>query len=88
VVQARGYFHINVGPYVEKILNNHGWDTAGKDENWIIESVHPNSIKGIETSEGPEGPVAAKAIETAAGFKDRTAIDEAIFVYFTCRLDI
>jgi hypothetical protein len=32
--------------------------------------------------------VAAKAIETAAGFKYHTAIGDAIFAYITCRLDI
>jgi hypothetical protein len=74
VVQTRDYVHVHVGPYIDKILNNHGWTTAGKDETNIIEPVHPNAIKEIETSEGPADPVAAKAIETTAGCKYRTAI--------------
>jgi hypothetical protein len=87
VVQDRDYVHIHVGPYIGKILNNHGWATTGKDEDRIIEPVYPSSIKEIESSEGPEDPAAAKAIENTAGFKYRTAIGEAIFAYVTCRLD-
>jgi hypothetical protein len=88
VVQTRDYVHVHVGPYIEKILSNHGWTTAGKDETKIIDPAHPNAIKEIETFEGPADPVAAKAIETTSGFKYRTAIGEAIFAYVTCRLDI
>jgi hypothetical protein len=87
VVQDRDYVHIHVGPYIDKILNNHGWATAGKDEDRIIEPVHPSSIKEIESSEVPEDPAAAKAIDNTAGFKYRTAICEEIFAYITCRLD-
>jgi hypothetical protein len=88
VVQTRDYVHVHVGPYIDNILSNHGWTTAGKDDTKIIEPVHPNAIKEIETSEGPADPVAAKSIETTAGFKYRTAIGEAIFAYVTCRMDI
>jgi hypothetical protein len=87
VVQDRDYVHIHVVPYIEKILNNHGWATAGKDEDRIIEPVHSSSIKEIESYEGPEDPAAAKAIENNAGSKYRTTIGEAIFAYVTCRLD-
>jgi hypothetical protein len=48
VVQDRDYGHIHVGPYIDKILNNHGWGTSGKDEDQIIEPVHTSSIKEIE----------------------------------------
>jgi hypothetical protein len=88
VVQARDYIHIHIDPCVDNILNNNGWDTDGKDVNSITEPVHPNSIKEIESSEGPDDPVSAKAIDPAAGFKYRTAISEGIFAYVTCRLDI
>jgi hypothetical protein len=33
VVHAHDYRHIHIGPYVGKILNNHGWATSRKDEN-------------------------------------------------------
>jgi hypothetical protein len=88
VVHARDCIHIHIGPYVDKILNTHGWATAGKDENRIIEPVDPNSIKAIETSKGPKDPMAEKSIDTAAGFKNHTTIGEANFAYVTCRLSI
>jgi hypothetical protein len=88
VVQARDYIHIHDGPYVDKILNNHGLDTYGKDENLIIEQVQPSVIKEIETSEGPDDPVAAKSIATEDVFKYQTVIGDSIFAYVTCRLDI
>jgi hypothetical protein len=50
IIHARDYIHIHVGPYIDKTIKNHGWPTAGKDENWIIEPVHPNDIKDIESS--------------------------------------
>jgi hypothetical protein len=88
VVHDRDYINIHIGPYVDNIINNHGWATVGKDDNRIIEPVHPKSIKEIESSEGPTDPMESKAIESAAGFKYCTAIGEAIFSYVTCLLDI
>jgi hypothetical protein len=31
MVQTRDYIQSHLGPYVEKILNNHRWTTAGSD---------------------------------------------------------
>jgi hypothetical protein len=88
IVQDRDYIHIHVAPYLDKILANHGWSEEGKQETRLVEPIHPSSIKELETSEGPEDPAAAKAIEAAAGFAYRTDIGEIIFAYVTCRLDI
>jgi hypothetical protein len=88
IVQDRDYIHIRVAPYLDKILANHGWSEEGKQEARYFEPLHPSSIKELETSEGPKDPVAAKAVETAAGFAYRTGIVEIIFAYVTCRLDI
>jgi hypothetical protein len=88
IVQDRDYIHIHVSPYLNKILANHGWSKEGKQEARHFEPLHPSSIKELETSEGPDDPVTAKAIETAAGFANRTGISEIIFAYVTCSLDI
>eukprot|EP00957_Ditylum_brightwellii_P123389 9408028-Ditylum_brightwellii.AAC.1 len=40
--------------YLSKILKNHGWECCPKDEEKIIEPIHPNSIKELELSTGPE----------------------------------
>jgi hypothetical protein len=88
IVQDWDYIHIHVAPYLDKILANHGWSEEGKQEARHCVPLHPSSIKELETSEGPEDPVAAKAVETAAGFAYRTGISEIIFAYVTCCLDI
>jgi hypothetical protein len=87
-VQDRDYIHIHVSPYLDKILANHGWIEEGKHEARHFKPLHPSSIKELETSEGPEDPVAAKVIKTAAGFAYCTGIGEIIFAYVTCLLDI
>jgi hypothetical protein len=88
IVQDRDYIHIHVSSYLDNILTNHGWSEEGKQEARHFEPLHPSSVKELETSEGPEDPVAAKAIETASGFDYRTGISEMIFAYVTCRLYI
>lgn len=88
IVQARDYVHIHVAPYLDKIIATHGWSEEGNNETRLIEPLHPSSIKELETSEGPEDPAEARAIEKSAGFGYRTGIGEIIFAYVTCRLDI
>jgi hypothetical protein len=88
IVQARDYVHIHVAPYLDKIIGNHVWSDEGKNETRIIEPLHPSSIKELETSEGLEDPVDARALEKTPGFAYHTVIGEIIFAYVTCRLDI
>jgi hypothetical protein len=75
IVQDWDYIHIHVAPYLDKVLSNHGWSDEGKQDTRHFEPIHPSSIKELETSEGPEDPVAAKAVE-ADSFAYRTGIGE------------
>jgi hypothetical protein len=88
VVQTRDYVHIHVGPYLDKILDGHGWNMAGKGESRLIEPIHPSAVKELETAVGPECPKAAAKLAADAGFKYRTCIGEIIFAYVTFRPDI
>jgi hypothetical protein len=88
ILQDRDCIHIHVAPYLDNILDNHGWTEEGKQETRLIEPVHPSSIKELETSEVPDDATAANVIETAAGLAYRNGIGKIIFAYVTCRLGI
>jgi hypothetical protein len=72
IVQARDYIQIHIPPYIDKILENHGWNEEGKSYTWMIEPLYPSSIKELETSEGKSDPVEAHAINKVVGFAYRT----------------
>jgi hypothetical protein len=88
LVQTCEYVHIHVGPYIDKILDGHGWNVAGKDESRMIEPIHPGAVKEVDTAVGPECTNAASKLAVDAGFKYRTCIGEIIFSYVMCRPDI
>ena len=52
-VQSRDYRKMHCQSYIKKILNNHVWDTPVKDDAKIIEPLHPDRIKELETNPGP-----------------------------------
>eukprot|EP00957_Ditylum_brightwellii_P070852 5384120-Ditylum_brightwellii.AAC.1 len=53
--------------YLSKTLKNHGWECCPKDEEKIIEPIHPNSIKELESSTGPEPEAESKQLEIGKG---------------------
>jgi hypothetical protein len=88
VVQTCDYLHIHVGPYIDKIIDGHGWNMTGKDESHLVEPIHPITIKELETATGPGCPKAAAKLAEDAWFKYHTGISEIIFAYVCCRPDI
>lgn len=45
IVHDRDYINIHVTPYIDKIIENHGWGEEGKPETRMIKQLHPSSIK-------------------------------------------
>eukprot|EP00957_Ditylum_brightwellii_P145692 11093453-Ditylum_brightwellii.AAC.1 len=61
--------------YLSKILKNHGWECCPKDEEKIIEPLHPNSIKELKTARQPTAKTESKKIESEEeGYSYRAAI--------------
>ena len=52
-LQTRDYIKMYCERYINKILENHGWDTPGKEDTKLIEPLHPDSIKELERTECP-----------------------------------
>eukprot|EP00957_Ditylum_brightwellii_P163170 12424459-Ditylum_brightwellii.AAC.1 len=74
--------------YLTKILKNHGWECCSKDEEMIIEPLHPNSMKELELTLGPDLEAESKQLEADKGFSHREAIGELIFRHAICCPDI
>eukprot|EP00957_Ditylum_brightwellii_P210237 15364714-Ditylum_brightwellii.AAC.2 len=49
--------------YLSKILKNHGWECGTKEEDKIIEPIHPDSIKELETTVGPSFEAESNQLE-------------------------
>eukprot|EP00957_Ditylum_brightwellii_P039552 2992154-Ditylum_brightwellii.AAC.1 len=74
--------------YLTNILKNHGWECCPKDEEKIIEPIHPNSIKELESAARPESEAESKQLEADKGFSYQAAIGKLIFAYVICCPDI
>eukprot|EP00957_Ditylum_brightwellii_P146815 11176709-Ditylum_brightwellii.AAC.1 len=70
------------------MLKNHCWECCPKDEERIIEPIHPNSIKELESTTGPDSEAACKQLEAEEGFSYQAANVELIFAYVICCPDI
>eukprot|EP00957_Ditylum_brightwellii_P107920 8232095-Ditylum_brightwellii.AAC.1 len=79
---------MHVTTYLSKFLKNHGWERGLKEETKIIELLHPDSAKELETTIGPPNKSESKQLEVEEGFSYQRAINELIFVYVICHLDI
>jgi hypothetical protein len=88
VVHTHDYLNIHVGPYIDKILDGHGWNMVGKVESRLVEPIHPSAIKELETATGLECTKAAAKLAEDAGFKHCIGIGEIIFAYVCCSPDI
>jgi hypothetical protein len=88
IVQARDYVNIHVGTYIDKLLENHGWETPYLSESHMIEPIHPSAIRELEETEPPATLAEAAEVEKSAGFPYRNAVGELLYAYMTCRLDI
>ena len=67
-VQSREYIKMHFQSYIENILNNHGWDTPLKDDKKLIEPLHPDSIKELETTPGPQSQTDQQELADRMGF--------------------
>eukprot|EP00957_Ditylum_brightwellii_P171813 13079439-Ditylum_brightwellii.AAC.2 len=54
--------------YLSKILKNHGWECGRKEEEKIIEPIHPDSIKELETTVGSSSEAESNQLEAEEGF--------------------
>eukprot|EP00957_Ditylum_brightwellii_P170442 12973712-Ditylum_brightwellii.AAC.1 len=59
---------MHVKTYLSKILKNHGWGCGTKEEDTIIEPIHPDSIKELETTTGPTSEAERNQLEAEEGF--------------------
>ena len=67
-LQSIQYIKMHCQSYIEKILNNHGWDSPVKDDAKLIEPLHPDSIKELETTPGPQSQTEQQELEDSMGF--------------------
>eukprot|EP00957_Ditylum_brightwellii_P174657 13298664-Ditylum_brightwellii.AAC.1 len=54
--------------YLAKILKNCDWECGTKEEDKIIEPIHPDSIKELETTIGPTSEAESNQLEVEEGF--------------------
>ena len=87
-VQSRDHIKMYCATYIDKILNNHGWNTPVKEETKLIEALHPDSIKKLERTACQQNESESRKIEDDMGFSYRSAIGELSFAYVLCRLGI
>eukprot|EP00957_Ditylum_brightwellii_P019608 1479326-Ditylum_brightwellii.AAC.1 len=59
--------------YLTKIPKDHSWECCPKDEEKIIKSIQPNSIKELESTARPESEAKSKQLEADKGFSYQTA---------------
>eukprot|EP00957_Ditylum_brightwellii_P008340 631234-Ditylum_brightwellii.AAC.1 len=79
---------MHASTYLSKILKNHGWGCCPKDEEKIIEPIHPNSIKELKSVTGPESEAEYKQLEVEECFSYQAVIRKLIFAYMICQPDI
>ena len=87
-LQTRDYIKMHAQSYISKILENHGWSTAGKGESRLIEPLHPSAVKELETTEGPENDAEIASLERDMGVSYRPGLGEVILTYIICHPDI
>eukprot|EP00957_Ditylum_brightwellii_P053804 4076345-Ditylum_brightwellii.AAC.1 len=59
-----------------------------KEEDKIINPIHPDSIKELETTIGPPSEAESNQLEAEEGFSYHSTIDELIFAYVIYHADI
>eukprot|EP00957_Ditylum_brightwellii_P082006 6235741-Ditylum_brightwellii.AAC.1 len=79
---------MHASTYLSKVLKNHGWECCPKDEEKIIEHTHPDSIKELESTTGPESEAECKQLKAEEGCSYQAAIGEVIFASAICHPDI
>ena len=90
--QRREYIKIHATSYITRNLNGKGWDKPAPDEKGKqpIEPIHPGSFKILEQTKGPRSDDAKgqAVLRKKMGFGYRQCIEELIFAYVICRMDI
>eukprot|EP00957_Ditylum_brightwellii_P138081 10526849-Ditylum_brightwellii.AAC.1 len=79
---------MHASTHLLKILKNHGWECCSNDEEKIIEPIHPNSIKKLESTTSPYSETECEQLKAEEGFSYQAAIKELIFSYVICYPDI
>eukprot|EP00957_Ditylum_brightwellii_P021090 1589191-Ditylum_brightwellii.AAC.1 len=59
-----------------------------KDEEKRVETIHPNSIKEMESTTGPDSEVECKQLKAEEGFSYQAPIDKLIFANVICHPDV
>eukprot|EP00957_Ditylum_brightwellii_P007676 580386-Ditylum_brightwellii.AAC.1 len=54
---------MHVKTYLSKILKNHGWECGTKEGDKMIEPIHPDSSKELESVIGPSYEVESNQLE-------------------------
>eukprot|EP00980_Cylindrotheca_fusiformis_P020335 scaffold7349_cov135-Cylindrotheca_fusiformis.AAC.1 len=88
VEQTSTYVKIYCQSYIEKIVEHHGWTNEQHHNLPIPMRNDSESLKILQTTQGPTDPKEKQQLETAMGFSYRQAIGELIFAMSTCRVDI
>eukprot|EP00957_Ditylum_brightwellii_P212240 15367126-Ditylum_brightwellii.AAC.1 len=68
------YIQMHTKTYLTKILKNHGWECGSKEEDKIIKSIHPDSIKELETTTGPLSEAESNPLKAEDEKADQLAI--------------
>jgi hypothetical protein len=87
VVHSHAYIKVHVSPYIGNILEWNGWSYGKPSSYNPIETIHPSSLKELETTVGLEDQCEAQRLEKEDGFMYRTATEKLINTYATCHLD-
>eukprot|EP00957_Ditylum_brightwellii_P068258 5181565-Ditylum_brightwellii.AAC.1 len=61
--QTCEYIKMHAITYLTNILKNHNWECCPKDEEKIIETIHPTSIKELESTARPDLEAESKQLE-------------------------
>eukprot|EP00957_Ditylum_brightwellii_P117722 8980484-Ditylum_brightwellii.AAC.1 len=71
-----------------KYIKNKRWYKTNKNEEKLIEPIHPDSVKELENAIGPEDNKEAIKLANEEGFLYRAAISKLLFACIICRPDI
>jgi hypothetical protein len=88
IVQTRDFIKIHVGTCINKLRENHGWETPPPMESHLIEPIRPSSICELNETEPPATLAESAEVEKSMGFPYHNALGELVYDYVTCRLDI
>eukprot|EP00957_Ditylum_brightwellii_P148661 11317823-Ditylum_brightwellii.AAC.1 len=78
---------MHVSSYIDKILDDHGWNTPCSDGK-PIESFYPSAIKELETAVRPETLEEKTKLQEEKSLGYRTGLGELMYAYVNTRSNI